>query len=175
MAAVGEGWTGDEASPATQGGPPRGHEIPITWNGARLRAWVPAPLAGQSFELGTRAVRVSVRAAAAVVAAGSRPERFEPVAMLLLRSEGVASSYIEGIRTPLVDVAAAEVGSVLSDTASYVADNLAAVVDALHSSDGALTHEHLWTWHRRLMEEGGGLPPALLLSLIHISEPTRPY
>jgi Fic family protein len=127
-----------------------------------VRAWVPAPLVGQSFELGTRAVRVSERAAAAVVAAGNRPVRFEPVAMLLLRSEGVASSYIEGIRTPLVDVAAAEVGSVLSDTASYVADNLAAVVDALRSSDGALTHEHLWTWHRRLMEEGGGLPPALL-------------
>ena len=148
--------------PGTRGGAPRGHEIPITWNGARLRAWVPAPLAGQSFELGTRAVRVSVRAAAAVVAAGSRTVRFEPVAMLLLRSEGVASSFIEGIRTPLVDVAAAEVGSVLSDTASYVADNLAAVVDALRSSDGALTHEHLWNWHRRLMEEGGGLPPSLL-------------
>ena len=149
-------------SRVTRGEGTRGREIPITWNGARVRAWVPAPLAEQAFDLGTRAVRMSERAAAAVVAAGSRPVRFEPVAMLLLRSEGVASSFIEGIRTPLVDVAAAEVGSVLSDTASYVADNLAAVVDALRSSDGALTHEHLWTWQRRLMEENGGLPPALL-------------
>jgi Fic family protein len=140
----------------------RGSEVPITWNGARVRAWVPAPLTGQSFEIGIRAVRMSERAAGAVVAAGSRPVRFEPVAMLLLRSEGVASSFIEGIRTPLVDVAAAEVGSILSDTASYVADNLAAVLDALRSSDRPLTHEHLWSWHRRLMEEGGGLPPAML-------------
>jgi Fic family protein len=74
----------------------------------------------------------------------------------------VASSFIEGIRTPLVDVAAAEVGSVLSDTASLVADNLAAVVEALRSADRPLTHEHLWTWHRRLMEESGELPPAML-------------
>jgi Fic family protein len=162
MAAIAEGWPAEGASPATRGGVPRGHEIPITWNGVRVMAWVPAPLARQSFELGTRAVRVSERAAAAVVAAGSRPERFEPVAMLLLRSEGVASSFIEGIRTPLIDVAAAEIGSVLSDTASYVADNLAAVIQALRSADGPLTHEHLWTWHRRLMEEGGRLPPAML-------------
>lgn len=137
--------------------------MPITWNGIRLRAWVPAPLAGRTFELGsTRAVRLTERAAAAIVAAGTRPVRFEPVAMLLLRSEGVASSYIEGIRTPLVDVAAAEVGSVLSDAASYVADNLVTVVDALRSSDKALTHEHLWTWHRALMEERGGLPAGMV-------------
>jgi Fic family protein len=154
MAGFAEGSPG----PATA----RGSETRITWNGARVRAWVPAPLAGQSFELGARAVRLSERAAGAVVAAGTRPARFEPVAMLLLRSEGVASSFIEGIRTPLVDVAAAEVGSVLSDTASYVADNLAAVVEALRSSEGPLTHELLWDWHRRLMEEGGGLPPAML-------------
>jgi Fic family protein len=137
--------------------------MPIIWNGARLRAWVPAPLAGQPFELGSaRAVRLTERAAAAVEAAGSRPARFEPVAMLLLRSEGVASSFIEGIRTPLVDVAAAEVGSVFSDSASYVADNLATVVEALRSADEALTHEHLWSWHRALMTERGGLPARLL-------------
>ena len=116
----------------------RGREVPITWNGARLRAWVPAPLAGQGFELASvRAVRLTERAAAAIEGAGNRPARFEPVAMLLLRSEGVASSYIEGIRTPLVEVAAAEIGSALSDAASYVADNLTTVVDALRSSGDA--------------------------------------
>jgi Fic family protein len=140
-----------------------GREVPIIWNGARLRAWVPAPLAGRTFELGSvRAVRLTEKAAGAIVAAGSRRARFEPVAMLLLRSEGVASSYIEGIRTPLVDVAAAEVGSVLSDAASYVADNLATVVAALRSSDEALTHTHLWSWHRALMEERGGLPAGMV-------------
>ncbi|HEY6474600.1 MAG TPA: Fic family protein [Acidimicrobiales bacterium] len=141
----------------------RGREVPITWNGARLRAWVPALLAGQGFELASvRAVRLTERAAGAIEAAGNRPARFEPVAMLLLRSEGVASSYIEGIRTPLVDVAAAEIGGALSDAASYVADNLTTVVDALRSSGDALTHELLWSWHRALMEQRGGLPRHLV-------------
>src|SRR5580704_5037188 len=144
-------------------GSERGREVPITWNGVRLRAWVPAPLAGQGFELASvRAVRLTERAAGAIEAAGSRPARFEPVAMLLLRSEGVASSYIEGIRTPLVDVAAAEVGGALSDAAAYVADNLTTVVDALRSSGEALTHELLWSWHRALMEQRGGLPQHLV-------------
>ena len=70
------------------------------------------------------------RALASVVTAGNRSERFGPLATLLLRSEGVASSFIEGLRSPLADVAAAEVGGTLSDAASYVADNLGAVVGA---------------------------------------------
>ncbi len=142
-----------------EGGMARGREVPIVWNGAALRAWVPAPLAGQPFELGPRAARLSERAAAAVVAAGSRPARFEPVAMLLLRSEGVASSFIEGIRSPLVDVAAAEVGRAAADpVAAYVADNLGAVVDALGGSDRPLRVDDLLLWHRRLMGVAGGLP-----------------
>ncbi len=140
----------------------RGREVPIVWNGRRVAAWVPAPLGGQSFELGPRAARLSERAAAAVVAAGNRPARFEPMAMLLLRSEGVASSFIEGVRSPLVDVAAAEVGGALGDTANYVADNLGAVVDALGTAERPLRLEDLLLWHRRLMGPRGGLPDALV-------------
>jgi len=54
----------------------------MTWNGRSLAAWVAAPLDGQSFELGAQAAQLSGRAAAAVVAAGSRPIRFEPTTMV---------------------------------------------------------------------------------------------
>ncbi len=140
----------------------RGHEVTIVWGGAQLRAWVPLPLAGQAFELGTRATRLSERAVAAVVTAGKRSARFGPLATLLLRSEGVASSYIEGLRSPLADAAAAEVGGALADAASYVADNLGAVVGALGSPRRALTEDDLHLWHRRLMESGGRLSASMV-------------
>jgi Fic family protein len=143
----------------------RGGEVPIRWNGRTVNAWVPASLGDQSFELGPRAARLSERAAAAVVAAGNRPTRFEPMATLLLRSEGVASSFIEGVRSPLVDVAAAEVGGARGDTANYVADNLAAVIDALGTAARPLRLEDLLLWHRRLMGPRGGLPDALVGAL----------
>jgi Fic family protein len=148
-----------------EGTPPRGREVPISWNGRTVPAWVPVPLEDQSFDLGPRAARLSERAAAAVVATGNRPARFEPMAMLLLRSEGVASSFIEGVRSPLVDVAAAEVGGASGETANYVADNLAAVIDALGAAGRPLRLEDLLLWHRRLMGPRGGLPDALVGAL----------
>jgi Fic family protein len=140
----------------------RGREVPIEWNGAPARAWVPTKLAEQEFELGPRAARLSERAVAAVVAAGSRSAHFGPVATLLLRSEGVASSYIEALRTPLADLAAAEAGGALGDVASYVADNLGTVVGALASPRRPLTPDNLHTWHRRLTEARGGLPDRMV-------------
>ncbi len=142
----------------TEGSVSRGHEVPIVWRGVPILAWVPTPLAEQDLTLGSRATRLTERAAAAVAAAGNRSSHFGPIATLLLRSEGVASSYIEGLRAPLADVAAAEVGSTLSDAASYVADNLGAVVGALASPRRPLTHADLHRWQRRLVETGGDLP-----------------
>ncbi len=136
----------------------RGHDIPIVWSGEQVRAWVPRRLAAQDFDLSARAIRLTERAVASVVTAGNRSARFGPLATLLLRSEGVASSYIEGLRSTLADVAAAEVGGTLGDAASYVADNLGAVVGALGSPRRPLTQADLHLWHRRLMESGGALP-----------------
>jgi Fic family protein len=82
--------------------------------------------------------------------------------MLLLRTEGVASSYIEGLRTSLVDVAAAEIGGTGNETAKYVADNLAAVVDALGTSRRALMTGDVHDWHRRLMATGSHLGPEMI-------------
>jgi Fic family protein len=134
----------------------------VRWNGAAVRAWVPERLAGQRFDLGVRATRLTERAAAAVLAAGNRPARFGPIATLLLRSEGVASSYIEGIRAPLAEVAAAEVGVAMSDASAYVADNLGTVVGALAAPGRDLRVADLHAWHRRLMESGGSLPGHLV-------------
>ncbi len=140
----------------------RGHEVPVSWNGAEVRAWVPAPLTGQPFDLGLKASRLTERAAAAAVAAGNRSARLGPLATLLLRSEGVASSSIEGVAAPLADVAAAEVGGALSDAASYVADNLGAVMGALASPQRPLTEKDILGWHRRLTESGGALPQRMV-------------
>ena len=82
----------------TEGSVSRGHEVPIVWRGVPILAWVPTPLAEQDLTLGSRATRLTERAAAAVAAAGNRSSHFGPIATLLLRSEGVASSYIEGLR-----------------------------------------------------------------------------
>ena len=147
---------GDNAAEA------RGREVEIVWHGHPVRAWVPTPLAAQHFDLSGRTVRLSEHALAAVRQAGHRSARFGAVATLLLRSEGVASSHIEGVRAPLAEVAAAEVGGTLSEPATYVADNLGAVVGALGSPRRPLSEEHLHVWHRRLMESAGQLPDRMV-------------
>ena len=99
--------------------------------GPSFAAWVPEPLA----RAGLRAGPTGEPAHGA--GGGRRGGGREPLgplralATLLLRSEGVASSSIEGLRTPLAAVAAAEVGGAGSDAASEVADNLGAVIGAL--------------------------------------------
>jgi len=140
----------------------RGHEAAIVWNGAPVRAWVPHLLASQDFEVGIRTARHTEQAIAAVRAGGAASARFEPLALLLLRAEGVASSYIEGLRTPFADVAAAEVGDTSNPTAGWVADNLAALRQALDGARRDLAVEDIHEWHRRLMGPSGRLPEEMV-------------
>ena len=82
---------------------------------------------------------------------------FEPLARLLLRAEGVASSYIEGVRAPAELVAVAQLDDGTVDaTSAWVADNLAVVDASLEHarSDAALTADDLHRWHARLMTHG---------------------
>jgi Fic family protein len=148
-------------SPITEGGE-RGHEEMIVWNGAPVRSWVPHLLASQDFEVGIRTARHTEQAIATVRAGGAATARFEPLALLLLRAEGVASSYIEGLRTPFVDVAAAEVGDTSHPTARWVADNLAAVRQALDGAHRELAIEDVHEWHRRLMGPTVRLPEEMV-------------
>ncbi len=132
------------------------------WNGAPIRAWVPDLLASQDFEVGIRTARRTEQVVAAVRASGGASARNEALALLLLRAEGVASSYIEGLRTPLADVAAAEVGDTSNSTATWVADNLTAVRRALGGAGRNLTIEDIHEWHQRLMGATGRLPEEMV-------------
>jgi len=143
-------------------GSERGHEVTVTWNGAPVRAWVPHFLTGQEFDVSVRTARRTEQAIAAVRTSGGASTRFEPLALLLLRAEGLASSYIEGLRTPLADVAAAEVGETSNATAVWVADNLTAVRYALDGAGHNLTVEGIHKWHRLLMGPTGRLPEEMV-------------
>jgi Fic family protein len=141
-----------------------GRTVVISWQGRRVEAFVPAALP-RSFELPERVVRATERAGAALQRVEDRvTPRFETLARLLLRAEGVASSYIEGVRAPAELVAVAEVDAEAVDaTSAWVADNLA-VVDAslAHARSGAaLRSADLHRWHATLMAHGA-LPGELV-------------
>ena len=132
-----------------------GAEVAIEWNGRPARAWLPDPLASRSLDLPVDVARATERAAAAVLRVGDRlPSGWEPLARLLLRAEGIASSNIEGLRAPAAQVAAAELDeAAVPRDAALVADNLAVVTDALAHARGSrrLTVDDLHEWHARLM------------------------
>ena len=142
----------------------RGTTVTTTWQGRRVDAFVPAPMP-RTLDLPERVVRATERAAAALQRIDDRiTHRFEPLGRLLLRAEGVASSYIEGVRAPAELVAVAEVDSGAVDaTSAWVADNLAVVDASLgHARSGAaLTADDLHRWHVRLMAHGA-LPDELV-------------
>lgn len=142
-----------------------GREVAIDWHGRPARAWVPDPLAASSLVLTEQTVRRTEQAAASARRVTDLlPAGWEPLAHLLLRTEGVASSAIEGIRAPLADVAAAELDASRGETAVWVANNLAVVTAAAAAArEGPLTTERLQDWHGRLMEgRHGWLPPEMV-------------
>jgi len=141
-----------------------GTELEIRWSDRPARAWLPAALTERDLTLSVATARRTEQAAAAVRGARDRlPPNWEPLARLLLRSEGVASSYIEGVRAPAELIAAAEVDPTVDVTAAAVAANLGAVRTAL---DDALVRPldvaDLHAWHRRLMADDPRLDPEMI-------------
>ena len=135
---------------------PAGSEVEIIWNGRRTLAFVPALLVDRELVLdASTAARSGAAAAEVAHAAEAMDANYEPLARLLLRSEGVASSYIEGVGAPVVDVVLAEeeLGGLPSGAAAWVAGNLAAVSQAVASAKGGvpLGVETLCEWHHTLM------------------------
>ncbi len=124
----------------------RGTTVAITWRCRRAEAFVPAPIP-YTLDLPERVVRATERATASLQRVDDRLDHYiEPLARLLLRAEGVASSYIGGVRAPAELVAVAEIDSDAVDaTWAWVADNLAVVDAALEHarSEVALTAEDL--------------------------------
>jgi Fic family protein len=150
MAGVAEG-TGSDRPEA------RGRAVSIDWSGRRARAWVPDVVAPWQPSFDAPLARTIERAAAAVRRADELlPGTWEPIARILLRTEGVASSDIEGLRAPIEAVVAAEVDDAAVDpSAAWVADNLAVVNEAIRSARRSpLTIDRLHRWHRRLMRHG---------------------
>lgn len=70
-----------------------------------------------------------------------------------LRSESIASSWIEGIRATPRDISIAQISdAAASHSAIEVARNVAAMKDAVDLlGEGLWTHEHLWTIHHELL------------------------
>jgi Fic family protein len=135
---------------------PAGFEVDVTWNGRRVRAFVPALLAERDMTLDARSAGRAVAAASEVVfAAEALDPHYEPLARLLLRAEGVASSFVEGVTASVLDVVLAEeeLGHVGAGTASWIASNLDAVAEAVAGgqTSGALSVAELCEWHRTLM------------------------
>jgi len=130
-----------------------GREVDVLWNGRRVRAFVPKLLADRDLTLSTATVARTATAAAEVAhAAEGLTEDYEVLARLLLRSEGVASSYIEGIKAPIVDIVLAEENLAPGGTsAAWVASNLAAVTEAIATATTSLSLATLCHWHRTLM------------------------
>ncbi len=133
---------------------PAGVEVPILWRGRRARAFVPTLLAERDLVLGPDAIARAARAQAAVErGAESMPADYAALARLLLRAEGVASSFLEGVTAPVVDIVLAEASDHgAPSAASWVAANLAAVTQALEEAQAMpLTVESVCRWHRTLM------------------------
>lgn len=141
-----------------------GHEVVVRWQGRRVRAWVPDPLAARNLAVTEATARRTERAIAATRrGSDAMPERWEALSRLLLRAEGIASSFIEGVRAPLAEVAMAELDPTTGETASWIVDNLTAVRAAIAEARRApLSLESLERWHRALMAGGRHLPAHLI-------------
>jgi len=115
---------------------------------------VPTRLAERDLTLTADAVAHAARAQAAVEhGAETMPDDYAALARLLLRAEGVASSFIEGVTAPVVDIVLAEAGDETGPAAAaWVAANLAAVTEAVEEAhQGPLTVESLCRWQGTLM------------------------
>jgi Fic family protein len=121
--------------------------------GRRYQAFVAEPVAAMHPALSEASLELCDRAVAALSRIGARsPIAWEPVGRLLLRSEGLASSDIEGIRITPRRLLEAQLTAGDDHQAMWVLDNIAAVEAAYDQADQDLAAPMLEQWHRTLME-----------------------
>ncbi|VAW09565.1 Fic domain protein, Pden_3305 type [hydrothermal vent metagenome] len=126
-----------------------GSQVSFDWRERQATAWVPAVLKDRSLELSPSTIRSTEKAAAALHRSDERlPPNWEPLARLILRTEGIASSSVEGLRAPIEQVALAELRPVPGDV-GWIADNLWAFEAALATPE--LRIDTLHSWHTKLM------------------------
>lgn len=144
-----------------------GTEVPIVWRGRRVRAFVPQLLAERDLTLDAKAAaRCGAAEVSVSLGAEALGDDYAPLARMLLRAEGIASSFIEGVAAPVVEVVLAEHGAGAQTPAAWVAANLAAADEAIAHASGTapLSVDELCRWHEALM--AGGPVPAQYVGCI---------
>ena len=127
--------------------------IGFDWRGRTAHAWSPARLVEREFRLPEQSVRRTERALAELRLMEERlVPGAEAIGRLLLRSEGIASSAIEGLSVPVGDVLAVEAIGSGAAAATWVARNLAVVTAAVEETVSPLDADQLHRWHQQLME-----------------------
>lgn len=120
------------------------------------------PLAGREFPFSGGAIaRTAVAASELAHAAAAMPASEAPITRVLLRAEALASSYLDGVTAPLMDVLLAEEFDTGGDTAAgAIAANLAVLADAVASARDAnpVTARMVIAWHRDLQASGPSGP-----------------
>jgi Fic family protein len=157
-------WRPDPGSYA----PPR-HRRPCSYD-----AFLPDPLVGERIEIGTEVLAVLSEAERAIAALNARAHpALRPLARLLLRTESIASSKVEGLQVDARRLARAEArGDVGGRVGPYAADVLANV-DAMQLSveeaagDEALTVGDLLRIHAALMR---GAPAGLSAGELRVEQ-----
>ncbi|HVZ49979.1 MAG TPA: Fic family protein [Gemmatimonadaceae bacterium] len=121
---------------------PTAHAPPRYRRACRYRAFIPAPLAGLRIDLDAETAGAVSHAEHEVAAlnAEARPA-LVPLARLLLRTESIASSKVEGLHIGIRDLARAEAraegGGRVAPTAREILGNIAAMQLAVERAAGA--------------------------------------
>ncbi len=114
---------------------------------------MPGSVADADLSLPADLIRATEKAIADLVLMEHQiPAAADAIGRMLLRSEGIASSAVEGLRVPLEEVLSVEAVGQGAPDASWVAGNLSVVTDALGDATQPMTVDTLHRWHRRLME-----------------------
>lgn len=150
----------------------RGRIVTLTWQheprlqapakyrrACRYEAFIPNPLLGSELTLTAEAAGVAAEAEAAIreLNARARPA-LAPLARLLLRTESIASSRVEGLHLGIGELARAEArmetGGRVSSTTAEVMANINAMELAIDetASSARLESKQILAIHRKLME-----------------------
>lgn len=124
----------------------------------KYEAFVPDPVSGIDFDLTAGVAGAVSDAEKAILTLNARAQpALQPLARLLLRTESIASSKVEGIQVGIRQIARAEsrmeTGGRVAPTVREVLGNIDAMQLAIEdaASSGRLTVRHLTDIHRRLM------------------------
>ena len=152
----------------TEGSPEPGRHVRIEWQGRKVTAWLPTTLEDRFLRSGLIGLaeltvrRTEQAANLATKASADLPASWVPIARLLARSEGIASSFFEGISSTPTEVALAVSERGGSSAAVAVAENITALAAAMAQRSERFSVELLHRWHRILMTHATYLPSEMI-------------